>query len=145
MMVSVASSLKYWLLLLRAPGIGSKTFLNTLDSYQPEQLFKQSHSRLAVLGLKDQSIDFIKNPDWTLIEQDLDWLKQQGNSVLTINDALYPYQLKQIDNPPPLLFVRGNEHILSQRQIAIVGSRNPSASGLQTATAFAKSLSQAGF
>jgi len=67
-MVSVASSLKYWLLLLRAPGIGSKTFLNTLDSYQPEQLFKQSHSRLAVLGLKDQSIDFIKNPDWTLIE-----------------------------------------------------------------------------
>jgi DNA processing protein len=144
-MVSVASSLKYWLLLLRAPGIGSKTFLNTLDSYQPEQLFKQSHSRLAVLGLKDQSIDFIKNPDWTLIEQDLDWLKQQGNSVLTINDALYPYQLKQIDNPPPLLFVRGNEHILSQRQIAIVGSRNPSASGLQTATAFAKSLSQAGF
>jgi len=143
--VSVASSLKYWLLLLRAPGIGSKTFLNTLDSYQPEQLFKQSHSRLAVLGLKDQSIDFIKNPDWTLIEQDLDWLKQQGNSVLTINDALYPYQLKQIDNPPPLLFVRGNEHILSQPQIAIVGSRNPSASGLQTATAFAKSLSQAGF
>ncbi len=145
MIVSVASSLKYWLLLLRAPGIGSKTFLNTLDSYQPEQLFKQSHSRLAVLGLKDQSIDFIKNPDWTLIEQDLDWLKQQGNSVLTINDALYPYQLKQIDNPPPLLFVRGNEHILSQPQIAIVGSRNPSASGLQTATAFAKSLSQAGF
>ena len=58
---------------------------------------------------------------------------------------MYPYQLKQIDNPPPLLFVRGNEHILSQRQIAIVGSRNPSASGLQTATAFAKSLSQAGF
>ncbi|KAF3981328.1 MAG: DNA-protecting protein DprA [Methylococcales symbiont of Hymedesmia sp. n. MRB-2018] len=145
MTISVDHSLKYWLLLLRVPGIGSKTFVKTLDNYQPDQLFKQSHSTLSALGLRDKSITFIKNPDWVLIEQDLAWLEQQGNSVITINDVLYPAQLKEIDSPPPLLFIRGNSKILSQAQISIVGSRNPSTIGLQTATAFAKSLSQAGF
>lgn len=138
-------SLNYWFLLLRAPGVGSKTFLKTLDYFQPEQLFKQSHNRLKALGLKDPSIDFIKNPDWRLIEQDLGWLEQQGNTVLTINDALYPFRLKEIDSPPPLLFVKGNRKLLSQPQIAIVGSRNPSTSGTRTATEFAKSLSLCGF
>ncbi len=139
------ASLKYWLLLLRAPGVGSKTFLKTLDSFQPEQLFNQSYSKLTASGLKEKSIDFIKNPDWTLIEQDLVWLEQQDNHLLTVNDSLYPRQLKEIGSPPPLLFVKGNPELLSQPQIAIVGSRNPSPLGKETAIAFAKSLSTAGF
>lgn len=139
------NALKYWLLMLRVPGMGSKTFLKTLDLYCPEQLFKQPHNKLATLGLKNDSIDFIKNPNWTLIEHDLHWLNQQDNHILTISDALYPQQLKQIDSPPPLLFVKGNKNLLSQPQIAIVGSRNPSISGQQTAEAFAKSLTHFGF
>ncbi len=144
-MTATMHSLKYWLLLLRAPSVGGKTFLKTLVFFQPEQLFKQSYSQLSAIGLKEQSIDFIKAPDWSLIEHDIAWLEQQDNHVITIDDSLYPRQLKEIDNPPPLLFVRGNPAILSQPQIAIVGSRNPSVLGKQTATAFAKSLAHSGF
>ena len=136
--------LKFWLALLRTPGVGSKTFINTLDSYTPEHLFSQSQATLSSLGLKQKSIDFIKSPDWTLIEKDLLWVKQAGNAVITFYDDLYPSQLKEIDNPPPLLFTRGNNKLLSQPQISIVGSRNPSPLGNQTAIDFAQSLAQHG-
>jgi len=140
-----AEQLKYWLALLRAPGVGSKTFLNTLTSYPPEQLFHQSHATLSSLGLKQKSIDFIKSPDWDLIKADLAWVNQPGNSIVTIYDALYPAQLKEINSPPALLFTRGNKTLLSHPQISIVGSRNPSPLGHQTAIDFAQSLAQQGF
>lgn len=53
--------------------------------------------------------------------------------------------LKEISSPPPVLFVRGNPEILSLPQIAIVGSRNPSKLGLETATNFAKDLTHHGY
>lgn len=137
--------LKFWLALLRTPGIGSKTFINLLASYMPDQLFSQSQTTLSALGLKQKSIDYIKAPDWCLIENDLIWVNQAENAVVTIYDDLYPTQLKEIDNPPPLLFTRGNNKLLTQPQISIVGSRNPSPIGAQIAIDFANSLVQQGF
>jgi DNA processing protein len=75
----------------------------------------------------------------------LSWLEQKNNVVITYNEANYPSQLKEIADPPPLLFVRGNPDLLSYPQIAIVGSRNPSSLGEETAFGFAKTLSRHGF
>jgi len=97
------------------------------------------------LGLKSDIIHIIKNPDWRMIDYDLEWLEQQNNGVLTFNDTNYPLQLKEIADPPPILFVRGNPDLLSLPQIAIVGSRNPSALGKETAFSFARTLSLYGF
>jgi len=80
-----------------------------------------------------------------MIDYDLDWLEQQNNGVLTFNDTNYPLQLKEIADPPPILFVRGNPDLLTLPQIAIVGSRNPSALGKETAFSFARTLSLYGF
>jgi len=80
-----------------------------------------------------------------MIDYDLEWLEQQNNGVLTFNDTNYPLQLKEIADPPPILFVRGNPDLLSLPQIAIVGSRNPSALGKETAFSFARTLSLYGF
>lgn len=136
--------LKYWLALLRTPFVGGQTFIKTLSIFPPEELFRQSNATLAHIGLKPVSIDYINNPDWNCIETDCLWAEQANNDILTINDPYYPSQLKEINNPPPLLFIRGNKHLLSQTQIAIVGSRNPSPLGQQTATDFAYSLAQHG-
>lgn len=97
------------------------------------------------MGLKAKSIDFIKSPDWELIESDLNWVKQTDNHLITLHDPLYPPQLKEINSPPPLLFIRGNKTLLTQPQISIVGSRNPSALGKQTAIDFAQTLARSGF
>jgi len=109
------------------------------------QLFAEPISALAALGLKDTSIHAIKNPDWAAIDYDLSWFAQQNNQIITIADTNYPAQLKEIADPPPILFVRGNPALLSLPQIAMVGSRNPSLSGRETAFNFAKTLSQHGF
>ncbi len=138
-------SLKYWLALMRTPGIGSKTFLKCLDYCPPEQVFSESRATLQKLGLSQKIIDAIKKPDWELVEKDMLWLEQADNHILVYSDADYPSQLKEIPDPPPILFARGDIDLIHFPQIAIVGSRNPSSSGIQIATDFASSLSSTGF
>ncbi len=142
---SSAEQAGFWFALLRTPGLGCRTLLKIIDQCDPRQLFSESAQSLAALGLKDQSIRAIKNPDWARVEQDLAWLAQPGNSMLTLTDHAYPEQLKEIADPPPVLFIRGNPALLSTAQIAVVGSRNPSAPGIRTAEDFANTLSKQGF
>jgi DNA processing protein len=130
---------------LRTPGVGGRTFLKLLESHTPPQLFSESNAALSALGLKNDIIQAIKNPDWSMIDIDLAWLAQKNNTVIRLTDSHYPALLKEIADPPPLLFVRGNPELLSLPQIAIVGSRNPSSLGMETAAAFALTLSQHGF
>lgn len=105
----------------------------------------ESTQALTALGLKSDLIHAIKNPDWAVIDNDLTWLDQPNHTLITIQDASYPPQLKEIPDPPPVLFIRGNSDLLSCPQIAMVGSRNPSTLGKETAFNFAKTLSQSGF
>lgn len=130
---------------MRTPGVGCRTFLGLLKTHTPAQLFAESTSALSALGLKSDIIHAIKNPDWTMIDYDMSWLEQKNNFVITFNDTNYPSQLKEIADPPPILFVRGNRDLLALPQIAIVGSRNPSSLGEETAFNFAKTLSRYGF
>ncbi len=139
------NQIKYWLALLRIPGIGSKTFIHCLQHYQPEQLFQLPHSALIELGLKTNSIESLKSPDWQRVEQDLEWLQQAENDLVCIQDPLYPALLKETGSPPAVLFTRGNTELLKQPQIAIVGSRNPSVLGKQTAIDFAAALTRHGY
>ncbi len=79
-----------------------------------------------------------------IIERDLEWLTHPNNSLLLLEDDDYPSLLKHIDSPPPVLFVRGSCELLSEPQLAIVGSRNPSIDGKDNAYRFAKSLVNVG-
>lgn len=97
------------------------------------------------MGLKPECAQAIKKPDWQTVASDLDWLTQPNHHIVTLPDPDYPPQLKEIADPPPLLFVRGNAKLLSLPQIAMVGSRNPSTQGKQTASAFAATLCEYGF
>ena len=63
---------------------------------------------------------------------------------MTCHDPDYPVLLSQLESPPPLLYIHGQTNILSEPLLAMVGSRNPSASGVQTARDFARHLSAAG-
>jgi len=132
-------------MLLRTPGVGNKTFLKCLPHYSPETLFSAPRESLLQLGLNNKVIDALKNPQWELIEPDLVWLQQADNHAILWCDDNYPSQLKEIADPPPILFARGDIDLIHFPQIAIVGSRNPSSSGLQIAYDFAESLARSGF
>ncbi|MGR9099487.1 MAG: DNA-processing protein DprA, partial [Gammaproteobacteria bacterium] len=130
---------------MRTPGVGCKTFAKLLEQTTPTQIFQESRRNLVALGLSDQSIGFIMSPDWKSVESDFNWLNQDGHGILTIADEGYPPLLRDIPSPPPLLFINGNADVLTLPQIAIVGSRNPSAQGKQIAEDFARTLVKSGF
>lgn len=74
-----------------------------------------------------------------------DELSRANADVLCLHDDDYPTLLKEIHDPPPLLYFRGRRELLSQLTFAVVGSRRPSRMGRSDAQAFSKALGQAGF
>jgi DNA processing protein len=79
------------------------------------------------------------------VELDLAWMKQAAHHhVLSIEDTDYPSQLKEITDPPTILFVQGNKEILSKKQLAMVGARNATPMGLKNAEQFAYYLAGTG-
>lgn len=108
-------------------------------------LFETKAADLAALGLKEPTISYLCRPDWQAVETDLHWLSASGHDCLILHDPRYPPLLREIPDPPPLVFVRGDISALSTRQIAVVGSRNPSPSGRRIARDLARGLVSAGF
>ncbi len=141
-----AGHLRYWLALLRAPGVGCATFTSLLEQFaSPEEVFAAAQGHLLRHLVSEKTRSYLRNPDWAMVDNDLQWAAEEHNGVLTLHDPLYPPLLREIHDPPPLLFYRGEPQLLRHPQLAIVGSRNPSHSGSDTARDFAKHLSQAGF
>lgn len=78
------------------------------------------------------------------VQRTLDWLSAEGHELITLADKQYPAALFEINDPPPMLYVRGNPQLLSRSSLAVVGSRNATPQGLSNAESFARALSQAG-
>jgi len=135
---------EYWLALARAPGIGPVSFLRLLERFgNPREVFAAGRSQW--YGLKSELISYLQSPDWEAVEKDLQWLETSGCQLLTLTHAAYPQRLRDIHDPPPVLFVRGDCSLLSSLQLAMVGTRRPSRHGEETAREFAQYLSKAGF
>lgn len=140
------SEISCWLALNRAPGVGITAFHVLLEQFgSPRAVFDAKPSALALSGvLGKASLDYLQAPDWMSVEADLAWLAEPDHHVLTIGHPAYPRLLSEIADPPPLLFVIGDPAVLSTLQVAIVGSRNPSPGGRETAEEFASHLALAG-
>ena len=82
--------------------------------------------------------------DGALIEADRRWLSEPDHHCLRFTDPLFPPQLAEAPAPPALLFLRGNPDWLCQPQIAVVGSRHPTAGGKDNAYAFSRALAESG-
>jgi DNA processing protein len=83
-------------------------------------------------------------PDARLAALDAQWLAQPGRRLLGWSDRDYPPLLREGRNPPALLWLRGDVALLWRPQVAIVGSRRPSAGGRDNAHAFARECAGAG-
>jgi DNA processing protein len=132
-----------WLILHHAPGIGAVTIQRLLERYSgPAAVLHAAANR--ELGLDPATLGFLRKPERERIERDLSWAEQPCNHIITCHDPAFPALLLQIADPPHLLYVHGNVGALGQLQLAMVGSRNPSASGQRTATEFARYLALSG-
>ena len=138
-------TLKRWLALYHTPGVGAVTFHQLLEAFPNlQELPHTDPGVLHKLGLSQKAINALQQPDTSAVMHDLEWQDKPGNRIMTCHDPDYPILLLQIASPPPLLYIHGHSDILSEPLLAMVGSRNPSASGARTATDFARHLSAAG-
>lgn len=136
-----------WLILHRAPKLAVPVVRLLLETFHtPADILTADHGELRGLGLKQQTIAFLKQPDWKSVHADLDWLdKQENHHLVTWLDPAYPVLLQQIPDPPLVLFVAGRPELLRSVQVGIVGSRNPGPNGRQIAHRFARELASLGF
>jgi DNA processing protein len=99
---------------------------------------------LAQVELPRAAREFLEAPDWAAVDADLAWLEASGALMIPCTAPDYPPLLSQTHRAPPVLYVLGDVRVLSSSQIAIVGSRNASSGGLDTARRFAADLAHVG-
>jgi DNA processing protein len=147
-MVSTAQTrdtLTDWLVLHHAPGIGAVTCRRLLAELgSPAAIRRASAGQLQSLGLGPQGIEALHAPDQAQLERALAWQEAPDNHIISLADSAYPALLRQIADPPAVLYAHGNPALLDSLQLALVGSRNPTPVGRQTAEDFARHLSLAG-
>ncbi|HXH04496.1 MAG TPA: DNA-processing protein DprA [Candidatus Competibacteraceae bacterium] len=144
-MNAISQDPRPWLALWRCPGIGPARFLGLLERYaEPAAVLAAPRAELAAFGLPEAALDWLAAPDWAAVEQDLAWLAKPRNHLIHWRHPDYPALLRQIPDPPPLLFVHGNPACLSLPQLAVVGSRHPTPDGRRNAREFAAHLAANG-
>lgn len=140
------SDRRYWLGFNKVRGIGPAKVRALLDHFGDlEAAWRGSQSDLAEAGLDKRALESLEAARTGI---DLDTLvedvERAGFQTLCWDDAGYPRRLREIDNPPPLLFVRGELTTADDWAVAIVGTRKASTYGKEVAHELATSLAAAG-
>ncbi len=142
---SQSRDLRDWLTLIDAPRIGPRVCARLLEQFgDPGAVLGASTDRLARCGLAPETIAALRQPNQPRIDLSLQWAAQPDAHILTLFDSRYPPLLKEISDPPPLLYVRGDPLLLSEPQVAVVGSRNPTPGGREITHDLARQLTRFG-
>lgn len=138
-------SLPYWLAAIHLPNIGPRKIFTWLEVFKTiENFFNTPANDLLAAGVPEKYIQDIRNPNWQAVEADLQWAQLDEHHIICLQDEAYPAQLKEITDPPLVLFVQGDLSILKTPQLAMVGSRHATIHGSRNAEEFAYCLAQAG-
>jgi DNA processing protein len=128
----MAEDVFYWLALSLIPGVGSILIKRLLERFKtPEAVFQVPlEDLLRIEGLGEKvAREIRKGPMEKGVEKELQLLKRVGGRIITLKDDAYPKRLREIYDPPPVLYVRGELKEEDELAISIVGSRKTSAYG----------------
>ncbi len=151
MFPDLSDSRQAWLALTLLDGVGPRFIQRLLQEFSsPRHFLSADTAALRALGIAPRILDSLaalRRRDPALlarIEQVLEWQTQPGQQILYRDEPDYPDALRQLTDPPTLLFVRGDPAALHDPQIAMVGTRHPSPLGAETAHAFAREFTRSG-
>jgi DNA processing protein len=135
-----------WLALARAPGLhGDHLQQCAAQAITPEKLVGMSFVRLhEQLEIPEAAARWLAKPDEAVLTADARWLAASGAQLVCWGSERYPPLLDEVSGAPAVLYLRGAPERLLGLQLAIVGSRSPTAGGLRTAHEFAHYLAGAG-
>ncbi len=142
------STIHYWLALKLVPRLAIHKKVALVDSYGLTALFSSSKQFSSILtsahNLTTKQLVAFHQPDWQAIDEIISSSKLCHSEIIVFDDPAYPYLLKQIYDPPLVLFLQGNKGLLNKNQLAIVGSRSASINGRETAFEMAQQLVEVG-
>jgi len=139
----VIQNIRLWLALRFIPRLAVNKKIALVEQTSISALFNSPPPKSA-LAFTNKQYHALCHPDWLGIDKIIAKVTKFGGSIIAYDDPNYPLKLKQIFDPPLVLFTKGNPTILNHLQIAIVGSRNASVQGLEAAYLFANELSSQG-
>jgi DNA processing protein len=136
----------YWLALRLIPGLGARTSGKLLHAFRtPQAIFRASRTELegaGVSGSVAQSI--VSGCAFEDAATQREKMAQAGAVLITFGDARYPRALREIFDPPILLFARGRVELLDSICLGVVGTRRPTPYGLAVSERLSADLSHAG-
>ena len=136
----------HWLALRLVPGLGNRLAARLLNAIgSPAGIFRASVTELESLGVPSHVVRALSTG--TVFEEaarEAEQARQLGASFLTIHDSAYPKILKEIFDPPLLLYARGDLRLLGELAVGIVGTRRPTAYGKAMAERLATDLAARG-
>lgn len=131
-----------WLALALTPGLGPRRILEAMRQLEaPSRIFAMPLTELEALRIPAESAHFIfEGKARSAAEEEWSAVAEQGAQILTFDCAAYPERLKEIYDPPPVLWVRGDAALLAQPSIAVVGTRHTSPYGAGMAEMLSRDL-----
>jgi DNA processing protein len=135
-----------WLALALTPGLGPTKARRVIDFFGSVQaLFRASLTELEAAGLRAVSAQSLgTGRSMELAQDEMGKAAAADAQIVALDDPRYPAQLKQIYDPPLILYVRGNDAVISQPGIALVGTRHPTPYGSGMAERLACDLAARG-
>lgn len=136
----------YWIALNRVAGIGAVRMAALLEACgSAEAIWRASIQTLQAAGLDRRTLENLLQARRDVDVED-EWrrVRQAGIQVVTLLDDDYPANLRHIDTPPPLLYVRGSLQPHDLWAVAIVGTRRATTYGREVAHTLASELAQSG-
>ncbi len=133
-----------WLALARAPGLHADHLRAAVVEGNAASLVGTSAAELIARGIPATDAAWLARPDVAVLEGDRRWMESAGIQLVSCDSEQYPPLLRLIAAAPVALYVKGNADVLLSAQLAIVGSRNPTAGGARTASEFAQYLAHGG-
>lgn len=137
--------LLYHLRLIRSENIGSQRFSALLARFGSAQAALEALQKNDVAWARALGKKPVRLASRESAERELAYAEKIGAHFISLNDSAYPRYLREIDNPPPLIAVKGNIALLQSPAVGIVGSRSASAAGQRLSAMFAYALGQAGY
>ncbi len=135
-----------WLALALTPGLGARTAGKLLREFgSPDAIFSASLTALEAQRLPAAVAQALHSRrPLSDAAKELAQVQATGCRLLTWDEPEYPARLREIYDPPPLLYVRGNIELLNRHLISVVGARRPTPYGNQMAERISKDLADRG-
>lgn len=121
----------HWLALALTQGLGPTRIKKLIEHYgTAERVFQASLTELEAMGMRAVSAQSIATgKSLELAQQECVKAVEARAKIISLSDPEYPSRLKEIYDPPVILFVKGSVEVLSQPGIAMVGTRHPTPYG----------------